>query len=348
MTEWMIYGANGYMGNLIVREARKRGLHPILAGRNARALTRLGQELDCDIRIFDLTDPTTVERKLAGMAAVLHCAGPFSATSRPMLDACLRTGTHYLDITGEIGVCEAIFCRAEELVQARVIALPGVGFDMVPTDCLAALLKRQLPDATHLRLAFASKHSRLSRGTMKTLLEVIAQGCRVRLASEIIEVSPKVIPIPFADSVLPAISISWGDVSTAYYSTGIPSIEVYAGGTKLVRQGHLMYRLRRLIRTAPTQIVLKKLLDWTKAGPTEAEREGDECMFWGEVTNAAGKLVVLQLRTPEGYNLAKDAAVTAVITLLQHEPSPGAYTPSLAFGPEFVLGLRGVEGSIMA
>lgn len=346
MPEWMIYGANGYMGSLIAREAKERGLRPILAGRNARALSRLGQELDCDIRIFDLTDSTAMVQQLTGMAAVLHCAGPFSVTSRPMLDACLRTGTHYLDITGEIAVSEAIFCRAEELVQARIIALPGVGFDVVPTDCLATLLKRHLPDATHLRLAFASQQSRLSRGTMKTLMEVLAQGCQIRQAGEIIEASPQRIQIPFSDQVLPAISISWGDVSTAYYSTGIPTIEVYVGGTKLVRQGQLLYRLRRLIRTAPLQTVLKKLLDWTKAGPTEAEREGDECVLWGEVTNAAGKRVVLQLRTPEGYNLAKDAAVTAVVSVLEHGLSPGAYTPSLAFGPEFVLGLRGVDGPI--
>jgi short subunit dehydrogenase-like uncharacterized protein len=127
-----------------------------------------------------------------------------------MLDACLCTGTHYLDITGEIGVAEAIFCRAEELVQAKIIALPGVGFDVVPTDCLAALLKRQLPDATHLRLAFASKQGRLSRGTMKTLIEVIAQGCQIRQAGKIIVTSPQLIQLPYADHVLPAIGISWG------------------------------------------------------------------------------------------------------------------------------------------
>jgi len=348
MPEWMIYGANGYMGELIAREAKARGLQPILAGRNARALIKLGQELGCEIRIFDLTDPAAIVQQLAGIDAVLHCAGPFSATSQPMLDGCLRTSTHYLAIAGEIAVFEAIFRRTEELEQAKIVALPGVGFDVVPTDCLAALLKRQLPDATHLRLAFASKYGRTSRGTMKTLIELIAQGCKMRQDGNIVEVTPKLAQIPFGNQVLPAIRINWGDVSTAYYSTGIPTIEVYVGGTKSVKQVQQSYRLRRLMKTGPAQAVLKGIITRTMTGPTEAERESDETLVWGEVTNAAGQQVVLKLCTPEGYNLTKDAAVTAVVTLLERGLPPGAYTPSLAFGPEFVLGLRGVVGPTKA
>ena len=344
MPTWMIYGANGYMGELIAREAKARGLHPILAGRNARALSKLGQELGCDTRIFDLRDPAVTMQQLTGVAAVLHCAGPFSVTIRPLLDACLRTGTHYLDITGEIAVFEAIFGRAEEVKQARIIALPGVGFDVVPTDCLAAFLKRQLPDAIHVRLAFASKYGRLSRGTTKTLIGVLGQGYLMRQDSHIIEVAPRLAQIPFGDQVVSALRISWGDVSTAYYSTGIPTIEVYAGGSKSVKQIQQLYRLRRLIGRGPVQALLQRIITRTMTGPTETERADDECLLWGEVTNAAGQQVTLQLRTPEGYNVTMDAAVTAVVALLEGDLPPGAYTPSLAFGPEFVLGLRGVVG----
>jgi short subunit dehydrogenase-like uncharacterized protein len=342
MVEWMIYGANGYMGDLIAREAKARGLQPILAGRNARALSRLGQELGCEVRIFDLTDPAAIVQQLRGVAAVLHCAGPFSATSLPMLDACMRTGTHYLDITGEIAVFEAIFHRAEELTHARIVALPGVGFDVVPTDCLAALLKRELSDATHLLLAFASRYGRASRGTLKSSLEAAAQGCKIRWDGDIIVVPPKLTRIPFGDQDLPAIRIPWGDVSTAYYSTGIPTIEVYVGGTRLVGQVQSLYRLRRLFKTGLIQAMFKEVIGWTRTGPNEVERANDEYLLWGKVTNAGGDQVVMKLSTPEGYNVTKDAAVTAVVTLLERDLPPGAYTPSLAFGPEFVLGLHGV------
>ncbi|HJT57297.1 MAG TPA: hypothetical protein VJ761_12430 [Ktedonobacteraceae bacterium] len=237
-------------------------------------------------------------QQLTGVAAVLHCAGPFSVTSRPLLDACLRTGTHYLDITGEIAVFEAIFGRAEEVKQARIIALPGVGFDVVATDCLAAFLKRQLPDAIHLRLAFASRYGRLSRGTTKTMIGALDQGYLMRQDSHIIEVAPRLAQIPFGDQVVSALRIPWGDVSSAYYSTGIPTIEVYVGGSKSVKQTQQLYRLRRLIGRGPLQALLQRIITRTMRGPTETGRADDECLLWGEVTNAAGQQVRLTLRTP--------------------------------------------------
>jgi len=348
MAGWMIYGANGYMGELIAREAKARGLQPILAGRNARALSRLGQELACETRSFALTDPATIVQHLRGMAAVLHCAGPFSATGQPMLDGCLRAGTHYLDINEEISVCEAIFRRREELAQARIVAVPGVGCTVVPTDCLAGLLKRELPDAVHLRLAFASRYGRTSRGTIKTVIELIAQGCKMRQDGQIVEVAPKVAQIPFEDQMRPAIRVPWADVSTGYYSTAIPTIETYLGGAAAVKQLQQLYRLRHLMSTGPVPAVLKGVVTRTSPGPTQSERERDESLVWGEATNAAGQQVALRLRTPQVFNLTRDAAVTAVVTLLARDLSPGAYTPSLAFGPEFVLRLQGVVGPTKA
>src|SRR5580765_7458313 len=151
---WMIYGANGYTGRLAARLAKDSKLSPVLAGRHAEHIRPLARELGLESRVFDLDDPAVATANLQGVAAVLHCAGPFSATSRPMLTACLRATTHYLDITGEIPVFEDIHSREREIIEAGIIAIPGVGFDVVPTDCLAAMLKRELPSATHLKLAF--------------------------------------------------------------------------------------------------------------------------------------------------------------------------------------------------
>ena len=136
---WMIYGANGYTGRLAARLAKDRHLGPVLAGRHAEPIKQLAHELGCEARVFDLADAASAATHLAGVRAVLHCAGPFSATSRPMLDACLRAGAHYLDITGEIAVFEAIHSRRQEVSDAGIVAIPGVGFDVVPTDCLAAM-----------------------------------------------------------------------------------------------------------------------------------------------------------------------------------------------------------------
>ena len=177
--KWMIYGANGYTGRLAAREAKDRALTPILAGRRAEQIQPLARELGFESRLFDLADPAVVARNLEDVAAVLHCAGPFSATSRPMLAGCLRARTHYLDITGEIAVFEDIHARSEEFKNAGIVVIPGVGFDVVPTDCLAAMLKRELPSATHLKLAFKSREGRLSPGTTKTMVEGLPEGRQV-------------------------------------------------------------------------------------------------------------------------------------------------------------------------
>ncbi len=101
---WMIYGASGYTGELIAREAKHRGLKPIFAGRSADKVAALATELDCECRVFGIGNPDEMARWLQGVGLVLHCAGPFSATSAPMITACLKARAHYLDITGEISV----------------------------------------------------------------------------------------------------------------------------------------------------------------------------------------------------------------------------------------------------
>src|ERR1700722_9350476 len=102
MAGYLIYGANGYTGGLIARSAVARGHRPIVAGRNAAAVTALAGELGVEGRCFSLDDPAALDAGLEGMTIVLHCAGPFAHTARPMAEACLRRGVHYLDVTGEI------------------------------------------------------------------------------------------------------------------------------------------------------------------------------------------------------------------------------------------------------
>lgn len=345
MAVWMIYGSNGYTGELIAREARQRGMEPILAGRNRQAIAKLGQELGCATRVFGLNDPAAIRQQLAGVSLVLLCAGPFSATSQPMLAACMQTKTHYLDITGEIDVFEAIFRQAPTLVQSEIVAIPGVGFDIVPTDCLAALLKREMPDATSLRLVFAMRHGQVSRGTMLTSIEGIGAATKIRKDGQIVEVTAAgPVILPFGDQPAPALPISWGDVSTAFYSTGIPNIATYIGTPGSVKQLQQYAGMRRLLGLGPVRALLKSFIGRTMTGPTAAQRAADETLVWGEVSNDAGRRVAMRLHTPEGYTFTIDSAVTAVSRVLEGTLAPGAYTPSLAFGPEFVLGLQGVRG----
>ena len=343
----MIYGANGYTGRLAARFAMDRKLNPVLAGRHAGPIGALAGELGYETRIFDLADPAKVAANLEGIAAVLHCAGPFSATSAPMLAGCLRAGTHYLDITGEIAVFESIHSRDREIRNAGIIAIPGVGFDVVPTDCLAAMLKRELPSATHLKLAFMSRYGKLSPGTAKTVAEGLPEGGRIRKDGKIVKVPAayKVETIAFTEEIsAAAVTIPWGDVSTAYYSTGIPNIEVFAGvPEKQIAKMKLPALMRWLLGLPPIQALVKAQIGRRVKGPTDEQRARDEMYVYGEARDNAGHKVAMRLRTREGYTLTAESGVKAAQRVAEGRLSPGAFTPSMAFGADYVMELEGTR-----
>src|SRR6516162_7830614 len=175
----LIFGSTGYTGKLIAKAAVARGARPILAGRNLDKVKAVADPLGLTARAFDLSEPARIDAAIKDISALLCAAGPFSATSRPIADACLRNRVHYLDLTGEIDVFEALAARDAEAKARGVTLLPGVGFDVVPSDCLAAHLKRRLPDAKDLKL-YLSLGANMSRGTAKTMIEAIAARTRVR------------------------------------------------------------------------------------------------------------------------------------------------------------------------
>jgi len=345
MPDFLIYGANGYTGALIVREAVARGRRPILAGRNAAALAALAGELGLEHRVFSLDSPGGIAEGIRDTMAVLHCAGPFAHTSRPMADACLRARSHYLDITGEVAVFESLAARDAEAKAAGVMLLPGVGFDVVPSDCLAAHLKRRLPSATHLALGFSTL-GKLSRGTATTMAENIHRGGLVRQNGVLKRVPAawKTRVIDFGDGPIQAVTIPWGDVSTAYHSTGIPNIEVYTAAPWGMRVTARASRyLGWLLGSRPVQGLLKGRIRARPPGPTEQERARGKSFLWGEATDDSGRKVVSRLQGPEGYTLTVRAALAVVERVLAGEVRPGFQTPSRVYGADFVLGLEGVE-----
>lgn len=339
----LLYGVTGYTGRLILTECLARGLRPILGGRG-QAVRELAGVHGLESRILGLDDPAALRRALAGVRAVLHAAGPFSRTSRPMADACLATGAHYLDITGEIGVFESLAARDAEARAAGVMLLPGVGFDVVPSDCLAAHLKRRLPDAIRLTLAFQSTAG-LSRGTATTMAENAGRGGAIRRGGAITPVPAawKTIRMDLGKGPVTVTTIPWGDVATAWYSTGIPDIEVYTRTTATLRFALKASRhLDRLLASGPVQRLLKRRILSRAAGPDESARARGSSRIRGEVANAAGQRACARLTGPEGYTMTARTAVSALERVLAGGATPGFRTPSLAFGPDFILSIEGV------
>jgi short subunit dehydrogenase-like uncharacterized protein len=336
----LIYGANGYTGRLIVKEAIAKGLRPILSGRNADA-----REFGLEVRPAALDSQGALDGIFEGVTAVINCAGPFSRTARVVADACMRTKTHYLDITGEIGVFEMLAARSGEAVHNGVMLLPGVGFDIVPSDCLAAHLHHRLTSATSLALGIHFG-STPSRGTATTMIENVGKGGAVRRRGRITRVAAayKERDIDFGDKVRHCVTIPWGDVSTAFHSTAIPDIEVYMSAPpSQVRGMKMADTYGWLLGSAPVQAFIKWRIRSGAAGPSDERRQASTARLWGEATDARGRRVQSLLTTPEGYTLTAFSAVASVQKVLGGVVLPGFQTPSRAFGPDFVLGIPGVS-----
>ena len=340
---WMIYGANGYSGELIAREARRRGMKPVLAGRSMERIAPLARELDCEHRAFALADAVATAKALAGITLVLNCAGPFSATAAPLADACLKAKVHYLDITGEIEVFEALHTRDAEAKTIGIVLCPGVGFDVIPTDCLAVALKMALPDATHLALGFDSR-SGFSPGTVKTMVEGLGKGGWVRRDGRIVPVPPvwKIRRLDFGRGEKTAMTIPWGDVATAFHSTGIPNIETYIPATPtLLRWRWLLPWLRPLFGLGFVQTLLKQRVTATVRGPDAEQRQRTPTWVWGEVVNAAGARKISRVQTANGYDVTVYGALAVVEGLLANAPAGGYYTPAQLLGAGLVETLPG-------
>ena len=343
--KWMIYGANGYTGHLIAVEAKRRGLKPVLAGRSADPIHRLAAELGLPAQIFDLSDIVSSTAALLEIAVVVNCAGPFTATSGPMIKACLKSRTHYLDITGEIEVFVAAQRRQEDAKSAGVVICSGVGFDVIPTDCIAAVLKEALPDATHLVLAFDAGGP-MSPGTARTMAESLRfgqRGGRVRRNGMIAEVplAHSWRRVDFEGGSATAISIAWGDIATAWFSTGIPNIETCVKVPFAIAiAGPALNWVRPLFASAPGQRVLHQLAKRSR-GPNEKELRMGRSRLWGEVRNAAGEKRTARLETANGYWLTVNGTLMAVDFLLKNALPGGYYTPGMLMGSRCVEQLPG-------
>ena len=341
----LIYGANGYSGALIAEEAVRRGLNPLLGGRNRDALESLGRRLGLEVRVFGLDDPIEVAAALDGVALLLNCAGPFSRTAAPLLEACLARRVHYLDITGEIDVF-ALCHRADARARAAgIVVAPGAGFDVVPTDCVAALLAQALPGVRSLVLAFEAGGG-ASPGTAKTSIEGLAAGGRARIDGELVEVplAWKTRTFLRDGEARSAMTIPWGDVYTAYVSTGTADIETYmAMPPRAIRAARRLRMLRPLLRLAPLQAWLKARAG-ARPGPDETRRATTGCRVWGEARDAGGRLATMQIATPNGYTLTAWTAPDIAVRVLAQPPAGGGYfTPAQLMGADYALRVPGVS-----
>ena len=346
----MIYGATGYTGRLLASRSLAHRLSPVLAGRDEARLRRLAAPLGLEYYAAYLDDPAALVRLLQGVRLVLNAAGPFVATAGPLVAACLATGTHYLDVAGEPAVFAALQ-RWDELARRRgVMLLPGAGFVVVATDCLAAHVARRLPGAVRLRIGI-SRPVIAGRGTLRTAIRYVGAGCHVRRAGRLILLpwSGLEHDFDYGRGLRTSLAVESADVITAGCTTGIPNIEVYLELLPWERAALLASRLLvGGLRSPFSLALLRAQVETLPPGPTLAERRRARHTVVAEAEDHAGRLVNSRLHTPDGYTFTAAAALSIVERVLAGELKAGFQTPSQVYGADFALDLEGVTREDLA
>jgi short subunit dehydrogenase-like uncharacterized protein len=335
----VVYGANGFTGRLILENLRARGIPFVAAGRSAEKLASVAAEYGAPVRVFDLEDAPQAEAALAGAAVLLNAAGPFGVTTAPLLRACLGAGVHYLDVSGEVSPLN-LASRLDDAARARnIMVLPAVGFDVVPSDCLAVHLARRLPGADELTLSIEGSNL-MSRGSALTFAAHAGVPVLSRKEGRLEPMwyRTQLRWTDFGDGPRPTIATSWGDLVTASRSTGIPNIEVYFEATPprvwtVAGNQYFGWMMRSWTRKW-----FRSLAEMMPEGPPPEVRAAHGARIVGEARRGQTRVSAI-MRTREAYTFTGIAAAAVVERVLGGEVAYGFQTPGTVFGPDFVLEL---------
>ncbi len=333
----LIYGANGYSADLIIAEVIKLGIKPILAGRNEIGVRNTAVKYGCEYRIFSLNDHEKIISELTDIHTVLNCAGPFRFTAKQMIDACLESKTNYLDITGEVEVLDYAWKKDQIAKEQGIVLLPSTGFDVIPTDCLAKKLSEQLPAANSLELGLINGGG-ISKGTLLTTFQMMKESGKIRRDGKIINspIGEFAISMNNSNFKFNGISIPWGDVCSAYYSTGIPNITVYLGLPRTIFSlRKILLSGLKLFSITSFHKLIERIVKTTITGPTETTRENSETIIWCRVTDGKNEINEVY-KFFEGYKLTAIGSSDILLRVVNNEIKPGTTTPALAFGANYM------------
>ena len=342
----LIYGAYGFTGKGISELASEYGITPVLAGRNASKLKPLADSLGYDYVVLPLeNNHDNLVKVLKHFEIVLHIAGPYTYTAKPMLDAVVEAGTHYVDLTGENHVIQAELDRDEEFKRANIMVMPAVGYDVVPTDCLNVYVADKISQPTQLTVVLngsyaAAAGAQTSRGTMKSGLEMLGRPLLKRENGEMVAMAtPELIHRKENGREQTLLQIPWADMITSYVSTGIPNIEVFQ-----VQEGELPPWLLRVAQSDAGRRLLGWLIDnFAPEGPPPGAQENRQTRIVSTVSNEAGATASAALITPEAYLLTFHSTLIIARRVIDGEWEPGFQTVGKVYGPDLVLEVPGVS-----
>jgi len=312
---WMLYGAAGFTGSSIASHAYDCGHRPLLAARNAPAVTALAEQLEMPHRALTLDDPASLRAAVADVDLVLNAAGPFLHTASPLAEACVDAGVHYLDISNELVVFRDLYDLDRRAQEAGVLIMPGVGFGVVATNCLARYVSDIVGGADQLEVAALVASAQRGPGVAATREQNVPFGGWVRREGQLqpFELGSGITTINLPDGPCPAMPVPTGDLEAAFHATGAPDVVAYtclrdptADDPPAAVDGSQRYRS----------------FGWARAvGPEAAAAEA-----W--------------LQTGDSYAFTVAASIRAVEEAFASSRR-GACSPASAFGADFAFGIQG-------
>jgi short subunit dehydrogenase-like uncharacterized protein len=341
----LIYGASGFVGRLVARQAVRVGLEPVLAGRQAASIAGLAGELNLPVREARVDDPAALDAALDGVGVVLNCAGPFWRTCVPVAGAAIRAGAHYIDVAGEVPEFRSVAALGDAASAAGSMLMPGAGLAVVPTDCLSLHLAQRLPGATRLQIAFHAVGG-VSRGTARTVYRSLHATGVVRRGGQLVPARPgeRRLRVDLGEGPTTVVTDAWNaDLFSAGLSTGIPDIETYT----LVPAP-----VRALMRSTPVtgpilgsraaKGLLERVIRRLPEGPSEEQLAKGSTHVWGRAFGPSGATAEALVHGPEAYVLTARSAVLVAQRALGGDAPPGFQTPAKAYGPDLMLEVEGI------
>jgi short subunit dehydrogenase-like uncharacterized protein len=311
---WMLYGANGYTGGLIAQHAVDSGHQPILAGRNGLEISALARRLGLRHRIVDSNDAAALQEALVDVELLLNVAGPFLHTAVALSEACLSVGVHYLDISNELQVFRALYALNDRAHRTGVCIMPGVGFGVVATNCLARYVSEAVGGAEYLEVATRIASAQPGPGAAATMQENLPYGGWVRRGGQLVaqELFTGVTTLGFPDGPCEAMPVPTGDLEAAFRVTGASNVIAYA--------------------------VSPPVPDPSASAAEIAGAQIPRSFGWARATSSGGSTATALLETGDSYSFTPAAAVRCVEETLEGFHA-GALSPATAFGAEFALSI---------
>lgn len=334
----LLYGATGFTGRRIAEAAVQRGLNFSIASRDPRSLKDLAGQLQLPWYAIDLCNSDSLDELVRDHDLVLNAAGPFHDTCIPVLEACLRSDSHYIDVSGELPSFARTLRYNQTARERGVMLMPGAGFVVAPSDCLALHVSQQLPEATSLRLAF-SQIGNFSRGTLRAMANLAARETTVTRHGHLTTVPVGRLErfFDFGQGPSRSSAVAWADVLTAPRTAGYKNVEVYVEAD-LIRRAALQGGAwsAEILHTTVGRKVSTFMSQWWPEGPTATALEGVERLIIAEAETHDRRLWRSTLRLPDGYLATPPIAVEIAARVLQGQIQPGFQTPAGVYGTDLL------------